>query len=91
MQDRACQSAVQYAQLRQSLAVVIDHALGSYWESMRSPEPDAILLAAQAEVSLLFADTCLPCIAHSRSLHKEHNRSCRRKLLCLTASGLSRG
>jgi len=43
---------VHYARLRQSLAVVIDRALGSYWESMRSPEPDAVLLAAQAEVIL---------------------------------------
>ena len=60
MQSSSCLSSLGYTRLRQSLAEVIDSALETYWTSMRSPEPDAILLAAQAEVCVNYV-THLPC------------------------------
>ena len=50
VQGSRAQCAAQWQPLRQSLADVIDEALDSYWSTMRGPEPDAILLASQAEV-----------------------------------------
>ena len=50
VQGSCAQSAVQWQPLRQSLADVIDDALDNYWSTMRGPNPDAILLASQAEV-----------------------------------------
>ncbi len=39
-----------WAALRQELADTMEHALDTYWGTMRGADPDAVLLSSQTEV-----------------------------------------
>jgi hypothetical protein len=56
-----------WAALRQSLAVTMDRALDTYWDTMRETDPDVILLASQTEVLVAHAGR-LPLTATRRRL-----------------------
>ena len=59
-----------WAALRQELADTMDHALDTYWATMRGADPDAMLLVSQTEVHLV-AKRRLPRIlkAHMADIH----------------------